>query len=316
MKAFISYSHQDGPMLDMLHKHLAQLHRDGIISAWTDREIPAGGNLDQAISEELHKAKLFLALLSPDYIASNYCYEKEFSFALNMQEQGKLLLVPIILEPCDWLSTPFKKFKALPKDGKAVSTWENKNNAFLDVVQNIRKLITLPNSGRQEEVEQHPSKALISRNYRVQKDFDSIEKLEFIEKTFHDIKEYLKRYIAEVTQLENIKVRTFNETDKIFECLLVNRNKIDTESRLKISIGSESQKSGFSAVYEEEMAYTISRNERPAFKGFKLSFDDYHLFWMSRGSNFYSNSRDTKELEIKEMAEVIWNEWLESVGIL
>ncbi len=75
MKAFISYSHQDSQMLDILHKHLAQLQREGVITTWTDREILGGQKLNSTISNELSHAELFVALLSPDYIASNYCYE-------------------------------------------------------------------------------------------------------------------------------------------------------------------------------------------------------------------------------------------------
>jgi hypothetical protein len=76
--------------------------------------------------------------MRPDYLASHYCYEREFEKAMQMQDAGELTIVPVIVEPCDWLNTPFGKFKALPKDGKPISTWENKNTAFLDVTQNLR----------------------------------------------------------------------------------------------------------------------------------------------------------------------------------
>jgi hypothetical protein len=133
MEAFISYSHNDEIILERLHKHLAQLQRDNLLRAWSDHDILAGGSLDSEISGALEKSQLFIALLSPDYIASNYCYEKEFETALKMQEEGRLIIVPIISDPCDWLSTPFKQFKALPKDGKPISEWDNANNALLFV---------------------------------------------------------------------------------------------------------------------------------------------------------------------------------------
>src|SRR5205809_2078711 len=141
MKAFISYSHKDSTMLEFLHKHLIQLQRDRLISAWTDNEIPAGGKISKSISKELNSSELFVALVSPDYIASGYCYNVEFDAALKLEEKGEITIVPVIIEPCDWLNTPFKEFKALPKDGKAISLWENKNTAFLDVAQNIRRVL-------------------------------------------------------------------------------------------------------------------------------------------------------------------------------
>ena len=53
MNAFVSYSHQDVAMLELLHKHLAQLQRDKIITTWTDRDIDAGSALDPTIAAAL-----------------------------------------------------------------------------------------------------------------------------------------------------------------------------------------------------------------------------------------------------------------------
>lgn len=312
MKAFISYSHNDSAMLDMLHKHLTQLQRDGLIKTWEDRKIQAGGALDNQISNALSTSNIFLALLSPDYIASHYCYEKEFERALQMQEKDSLIIVPIILEPCDWLSTPFSKFKALPKDGKAISTWENKNTAFLDVTQNLRRLVQTGNEIPRKETGPITP---ISRNYRVQKDFDSLEKIEFLEKTFHEIKDLLKRYIEEVTQLDNIKVRILQEDDVIFKAMLVNRNKIATEAELNVTTTSDNkQRMGFYQSEEKQISYRISNSTHPVQKVFKLTFDEYQLYWSE--SNFYSTRSSNDRFTSKEIAETIWNEWLESVGIL
>ena len=66
MQAFISYSHNDISSLNILHKHLAQLQRENLISAWTDNEINAGNKLDSAISNALLNSKIFIALTSLD----------------------------------------------------------------------------------------------------------------------------------------------------------------------------------------------------------------------------------------------------------
>lgn len=314
MKAFISYSHNDSPMLEMFHKHLAQLQRDGTLTTWTDQQIPTGGNLTKNISSELSSSDLFMALISPDYISSQYCYEKEFQKALEMLSQEKIIIIPIIIEVCDWLSTPFKDFKALPRDGKPISTWENINTAFLDVIQSIRRLINESTAIKTSPIGSESSVASVKRNYRVQKDFDSIEKMEFVEKTFHEIKDLLKRYIDEVVQIENIKARIMIDNSKNFECLLVNRNKIATESQLRLSIMAN--RSGFRTTnsFGEEIVYSINLNNRPQDTSFTLVFDDYHLFFIQ--NNFYSGSREQKELVSKEISDIIWKEWLESVGIM
>lgn len=312
MKAFISYSHQDAAMLDILHKHLAQLKRDGIISTWTDQEITAGKKLDQAISTALGGSNLFIALLSHEYIASHYCYENEFQKAQEMEQQGKLIIVPIILEPCDWLSTPFNNFKALPKDGKAISTWENKNTAFLDAVQGIRKLIQYGNTEPVKEAKQ--ATVPLSRNYRVQKDFDSIAKIEFIETTFKEIKDLLKRFMTEVEQLDNIKTRVTVDSKDDFQSLLSNRNKIGAEAKLTVNIIAGNSMFGSSRSNEKQIAYSIDTNNHPSQKTFQLAWDEYHLYWTE--NHYYSGSQNSAELDAKSITEHIWNEWLQSVGIL
>ena len=311
MNAFISYSHNDAGMLDILHKHLAQLQREGLIKTWEDREIQVGDSLDFQISKALESSNLFLALLSPDYIASRYCYEKEFDRALQMQENDCLVIVPIILEHCDWLNTPFSKFKAVPKDGKPISTWENKNTAFLDVTQNLRRLVQ---SSSGEEVRKHKVSVPVSRNYRVQKDFDSIEKLEFLEKTFHEIKDLVKRFIEEITQLDNIKARILQEDDSVFKAMLVNRNKIATEAELIITTLESNQRIGFQQTEEKQISYRIGNSTHPTQKAYKLTYDEYQLYWTE--NNFYSSHAAKTKLSSNEIADAIWNEWLKSVGII
>lgn len=89
MKAFISYSHLDEHLLQRLHVHLAMLRRDGGISEWYDREIRAGGDIDREVSIHLEVCDIFLALLSPDFLNSKYCYEKEMAHAIERHDRDR-----------------------------------------------------------------------------------------------------------------------------------------------------------------------------------------------------------------------------------
>jgi len=124
-KAFISYSHRDEKALARLHTHLATLRREGKITAWYDREILAGEDIDSAIGSNLAASEIFLALVSPDFLGSSYCYEQEMAKALERHAENTLRVVPVIIEPCDWKSTPLGKLKAVPKDGKPRSHSES-----------------------------------------------------------------------------------------------------------------------------------------------------------------------------------------------
>ena len=141
MKAFISYSHRDRAALERLHTHLAVLRSDGRLDEWFDREILAGEEVDFEIEERLESSELFLLLVSPDFLASDYCVKREMKRALERHRSGDARVVPIVIEPCDWASTALRNLKALPQDGRPVSEWTNENNAFLDVVQELRRML-------------------------------------------------------------------------------------------------------------------------------------------------------------------------------
>ena len=47
----------------------------------------------------------------------------------------------MILRPCDWQGAPFGKIQALPRDGKAITSWSNRDEAFTDVALGIRRAV-------------------------------------------------------------------------------------------------------------------------------------------------------------------------------
>ena len=70
----------------------------------------------------------------------------EMGLALERHRAGQAHVVPIIIEPCDWKSTPLRQLKAIPKDGEPIAKWENANEAYLDVVNELRRITTRRNT--------------------------------------------------------------------------------------------------------------------------------------------------------------------------
>jgi hypothetical protein len=114
------------------------LKRQGLIDAWHDRRIPAGDDIDSSVSEALDRADVILILVSPDFLASRYCYDVEMKRALERHTRKEARLIPIILRQCDWKQSDFSGLKAVPKDGKPVTKWADIDEAFQDVVEGIR----------------------------------------------------------------------------------------------------------------------------------------------------------------------------------
>lgn len=135
---FISYSHADEALKNELLKHLAPLKRLKLIEAWHDRKLKAGDDLDHEISANLEKADIAIFLLSVDFINSQYCYDVELEKALELHAKGSLVVVPVVLRSCLWQHTPLAKLLALPKDGKAVTAWADKDEALTNVADGLR----------------------------------------------------------------------------------------------------------------------------------------------------------------------------------
>lgn len=141
IELFFSYSHRDGKLRDELEKYLSLLKRQGLITGWHDRKITASSEWAGEIDTHLNSAKIILLLISADFLASDYCYDKEMTRAMERHEAGEARVVPIILRACDWQDSPFAKLQALPKDGRPITSWPNRAQAFTDVAKGLRQLV-------------------------------------------------------------------------------------------------------------------------------------------------------------------------------
>ncbi len=139
IKVFISYSHKDEDLRDELGAHLKPLQRQDLIETWYDRAIGPGEEWKVKIDENLEGADIILLLVSAHFMDSDYSYEKELKRALERHEDNEARLIPIIVSDVIWEGSPFAKLQVLPRDGKAVERWENRNEAWRNVVEGIKK---------------------------------------------------------------------------------------------------------------------------------------------------------------------------------
>ncbi len=144
---FYSYAHEDEPLRDELEKHLASFKRLGHINEWHDRQIQAGATWRQDIETHLTSANVILLLISPDFIHSDAC-DAEMRQALALYRADRAQVIPILLRPVVWEGTPLADLQVLPLDGKPITTWRNRDEAFRQVAHSIgntvRTLLSLP----------------------------------------------------------------------------------------------------------------------------------------------------------------------------
>jgi hypothetical protein len=308
--AFISYSHRDEKALERLHTHLATLRRDGKITAWYDREILAGDNLDSTIDKNLALSDIFLALVSPDFLASNYCYEREMAIALERHAKGTLRVVPIILEPCDWKSTPLGELKALPKDGKAISIWTNENVAYLDVIMELRRITSESRSAIKGDVSEAAASApnREPRRYRIKKEFDSIDRGDFRQKSFLAIQEFFRISVDELNQVSDLIRSKFERLNELaFSCTVLNKAN-GREAHITIRADTDH-------TFREDISYSFSkRSPANTANGFiSIQASEYELYL--RLDNFSSRSRDRQASTVEQVAEELWRQFTAQAGI-
>ncbi|MCP3998653.1 MAG: toll/interleukin-1 receptor domain-containing protein, partial [bacterium] len=140
VEVFISYSHKDKELCDQLVGHLQALVTDGEIRIWYDRAITGGRQWAGEIDRHLESADLVLLLLSADFIKSEYCYKFEMGRALERQDAGEARVVPVVLRPVD-LPDTLEQRQCLPAEGKAITTWANRDQAYVDAVKGIRRVL-------------------------------------------------------------------------------------------------------------------------------------------------------------------------------
>jgi hypothetical protein len=138
---FISYASADRELQGELAKHLSGLRNLGIIKDWFNGDIVEGKEWKPELLHHLNTAHIILLLVSADFVASKFCYQIEMQRALERHNAGLACVIPIILHPTDWKQLPFGKLQALPADAKPVSMWRNRHEAFVTVVEGIKRAI-------------------------------------------------------------------------------------------------------------------------------------------------------------------------------
>jgi hypothetical protein len=208
IEVFYSYSHRDEDMRERLNTHLSPLKQEGVISAWYDRAIAAGSEWQSEIDTHLDTADLILLLVSADFIASDYCYGVEMSRALQRHEAGEARVIPIILKPVDWQHASFAKLQVLPTTGKPITTWRNRDEAFLDVARGIRMAqvqLTDPDRSRLQAGNGRSHREAVSQeSQEASKGLDALSKI--VRQTPSRLQEAIKVRTAFDTVLEQVDI--------------------------------------------------------------------------------------------------------------
>jgi hypothetical protein len=132
---YLSYASRDAGLCAELCTALAPWERARQTRVWHRGMLSPGLRLSH-LDEELASAAVIVLLLSADH-AGEEITAREAELSLSRHMRGEARVVPVVARPFFWGETPLRGLSVLPSDGRALTSWTNRDEAWLDVVNGI-----------------------------------------------------------------------------------------------------------------------------------------------------------------------------------
>lgn len=314
-RLFFSYSHDDEAYRDRLEKHLAMLRNQGLIEVWHDRRIAAGSVIDDTIDAQLDTADEVLLLVSASFLASTYCYSREMARALERHARGETIVIPVIVQPCDWHAAPFGKLLATPKDGKAITTWANPEEAYADVARQVRSVVEGAAKTVAKVAPARPAPPVTadaaaaplprSSNLRMKKEFSELDRDQFLRESFEYMSRFFEGSLKELEARNGGINTSFHRVDgNTFTAAIYRSGKKVSECSVHTGSG------GFG---QDGIAFSFESGSRGRSMNELLSVgaDDQSMFLTSMG--LFSRPGRTEQLSQEGGAELFWQMLIEKL---
>ncbi|OPF62756.1 toll/interleukin-1 receptor domain-containing protein [Hydrogenophaga sp. H7] len=320
MRAFISYSHKDESFRAELDKHLALLKRQQLIDVWSDHCIRPGEAFDPAIAGALQAADIVLLLVSADFMHSDYCFGVEMQQAMKRQEDGEATVIPIIVRPCDWMSAPFGRLKALPTDGKAIAKWTSLDDAFVDVVQHLRKMLSTEKraespmgfkptpthqSPRRDAADSgHSPRMPRSSNLTLPRTFTDEQRHDFVVQCFQYVQNYFEQSLVELqTRNPGVSGRLTVTSQRGFTAIVFRDGKRQAGCYIRLGSG----------LGADTIAYSGSENAQENSYNELLTIEaDKHMLFFRATMGMFNRVGDAR-LTDEGAAEHLWTMFISAL---
>jgi Trypsin-like peptidase domain/TIR domain len=142
---FFSYAEEDEKLVNELRKQLSLLKRRNLITDWyAGKIVPQPGvEPDAEILSHLNSADIILLLISPDFIFSQQLNDVDVKRAMERHDAKEATVIPVLLRPTSDLEedAPFGKLLSIPRNGRPVTEWSNRDAAFAEIAKEIRNVV-------------------------------------------------------------------------------------------------------------------------------------------------------------------------------
>ena len=147
----------------------------------------------------------------------------------------------------------------------------------------------------------------MASRYRVQRDFDEIDRSEFRETAFAAIRDYFQQQIAEIDMVSDLRGRFAPRGPSSFGCTVVNRARELNRGTAHINVHCKNGGLGLGDIY-----YSFSENAPNSVNGiFHIESDEYEMYL----SSMMPIGSAWKRLTPEEAAEHLWADFIEKAGV-
>ena len=140
---FCVYAEKDIYYVKEIANHFNMLRRRSNVNLKMDQAIDGGEQWDNIYRECLMEANIILVLFSANLLGNNDFHDEVLPELMNQRSSSEAWVIPVILSVCDWQKTELGRVQALPRDAKPIKTWEDQDQAFFDIKNNIERLVTV-----------------------------------------------------------------------------------------------------------------------------------------------------------------------------
>ena len=112
MHVFVSYAREDKRWFDPdyhfnLVPYLTESLRRNGVTFWYDKSLLGGDEFRRRIEAEIDRAQIALLIVSQHFLNSEFIESFEMPRIAQRAQRGQMLVVPVLVEPCDWIDYSF-----------------------------------------------------------------------------------------------------------------------------------------------------------------------------------------------------------------
>lgn len=131
---------EDQHLLTQWESHVLPQQHNGRITLWSPSRISPGRNRQEEIARNFAQAKIFVFLLSADFFANSECYQL-MQLALEQTRRTQSSLIPLLLRPVSWHTTPLGHLACIPANERPVTRWGDRDEAFESCMESVVQIL-------------------------------------------------------------------------------------------------------------------------------------------------------------------------------